>query len=69
MTRGPTLLKDVTNDVSFNSRNQSFGKEGKMFSSFQGIIARTPELTCLNIDDWRNFDNEQKKKLVDIVRV
>ncbi|MCD7456991.1 hypothetical protein HAX54_033806 [Datura stramonium] len=46
---GPTLLKDIwklppgkTIDVSFNSRNQSIGKEGRKLSSFLGIIARTP---------------------------
>ncbi|KAG5605876.1 hypothetical protein H5410_027368 [Solanum commersonii] len=57
--RGPTLLKDVwklppakTIDVPFNSR----------------IVARTPELKPLNIYNWRNFYNEQKKKLVDFVR-
>ncbi|KAH0637694.1 hypothetical protein KY290_017147 [Solanum tuberosum] len=73
--RGPTLLKDVwklppgkTIDVPFNSRNQSIGKEGRKLASFLGIVARTPELTPLNVDDWRNFDNEQKKKLVDFVR-
>ncbi|XP_049399793.1 uncharacterized protein LOC125869753 [Solanum stenotomum] len=73
--RGPTLLKDVwklppgkTIDVSFNSRNQSIGKEGRKLASFLGIVARTLELTPLNVDDWRNFDNEQKKKLVDFVR-
>ncbi|KAH0693184.1 hypothetical protein KY285_020281 [Solanum tuberosum] len=73
--RGPTLLKDVwkippgkTIDVPFNSHNQSIGKEGRKLASFLGIVARTPELTPLNVDDWRNFDNEQKKKLVDFVR-
>ncbi|XP_049399687.1 uncharacterized protein LOC125863701 [Solanum stenotomum] len=73
--RGPTLLKDVwklspgkTIDVSFNSRNQSIEKEGRKLTSFLGIVARTLELTPLNIDDWRNFDNEQKKKLVNFVR-
>lgn len=67
--RGPTLLKDVwklppekTIDVSFNSHNQSIGKEGRKLASFLGIVARTPELTPLHIDDWRNFDNEKKKK-------
>ncbi|KAH0641993.1 hypothetical protein KY290_033597 [Solanum tuberosum] len=73
--RGPTLLKDVwklppgkTIDVPFNSRNQSIGKAGRKLATFLGIIARTLELTPLNVDDWRSFDNEQKKILVDFVR-
>ncbi|KAG5609733.1 hypothetical protein H5410_021014 [Solanum commersonii] len=73
--RGPTLLKDVwklppgkTIDVPFNSRTQSIGKESRKLASFLGIVTRTPELTPLNIDDWRNFCNEKKKKLVDFVR-
>ncbi|KAG5610192.1 hypothetical protein H5410_021473 [Solanum commersonii] len=56
---GPTLLKDIWKlplgkivDVSFNSR----------------IIARTLELTPLHVDDWRNFDSEEKKKLLNFVR-
>lgn len=75
-SHGPTLLKDVwklppgkTVDVPFNSRNQPIGKEGRKVASFLGIVARTPELTPLHVDDWRNFDNEQKKKLVDFVRI
>ncbi|XP_070025399.1 uncharacterized protein [Nicotiana sylvestris] len=43
-------------------------KEGRKLDSFLGIIARTPELTPLHVDDWRNFDKEEKKKLVDFVR-
>nr|XP_033509638.1 uncharacterized protein LOC117274462 [Nicotiana tomentosiformis] len=73
--RGPSLLKDIwklpsgkTIDVSFNNRNQDIGKEGRQLANFLGIIARTPELTPLHIDDWRNFDNEEKKKLVDFVK-
>ncbi|KAH0705893.1 hypothetical protein KY285_010421 [Solanum tuberosum] len=72
---GPTLLKDIwklppgkTVDVPFNSRNQTIGKEGRKLSSFLGIIARTPELTPLHVDDWRNFDNEEKKELLNFVR-
>ncbi|KAH0685449.1 hypothetical protein KY290_016722 [Solanum tuberosum] len=72
---GPTLLKEIwklplgkTFDVSFNSRNQPVGKEGRKLASFLGIIARTPELTPLHVDDWRNFDNEEKKKLLNFVR-
>jgi len=64
--RGPTLLKDVwklppgkTIDVPFNSRNQSIGKEGRKLARFLGIVARNLELTPLNVDDWRTFDNEQ----------
>ncbi|KAH0682523.1 hypothetical protein KY285_020031 [Solanum tuberosum] len=74
-SRGPTLLKYVwklpprkTIDVPFNCRNHSIGKEGRKLASFLGIIARTPELTPLHVDDWRNFDIEQKKKLVDFVK-
>nr|XP_033513822.1 uncharacterized protein LOC117278374 [Nicotiana tomentosiformis] len=73
--RGPTLLKDIwklpsgkTIDVPFNNRNQAIGKEGRKIASFLGIISRTPELAPLHVDDWRNFDNEEKKKLVDFVR-
>ncbi|OIT08777.1 hypothetical protein A4A49_64736, partial [Nicotiana attenuata] len=73
--RGPTLLKEIwklppgkTIDVSFNNRNQAIGKEGRKLGRFLGIIARTPELTPLHVDDWRNFDNEEKKKLVDFAR-
>ncbi|XP_049406184.1 uncharacterized protein LOC125869791 [Solanum stenotomum] len=73
--RGPTLLNDIwklppgkTIDVPFNSCNQSIGQEGRKLASFLGIIARTPELKPLHVDDWRNFDNEEKKKLLDFVR-
>uniref|UniRef100_M1DZL0 Uncharacterized protein n=1 Tax=Solanum tuberosum TaxID=4113 RepID=M1DZL0_SOLTU len=73
--RGPTLLNDIwklppgkTIDVAFNSGTQAIGKEGQKFSSFLGIIARTPVLTPLHIGDWRNFDNEEKKKLLNFVR-
>nr|XP_033516220.1 uncharacterized protein LOC104112443 [Nicotiana tomentosiformis] len=72
---GPTLLKDIWKllsrkiiDVPFNNHNQAIGKEGRKLASFLGIIARTLELTPLQIDDWRNFDNEEKKKLVDFAR-
>lgn len=74
--RGPTLLKDIQNmpsgktiTVKFNNRNQAIGKEGRKLSSFLGIIARTPQLVPLNIDDWRCFDKDEKKKLVEYVRV
>jgi len=74
--RGPTLLKDVWNlppgktiVVPFNSRNQSIGKEGRKLASFLGIIARTPDLTPLNANDWRVFDDEEKTKLVEFVKV
>nr|XP_009760709.1 PREDICTED: uncharacterized protein LOC104213017 [Nicotiana sylvestris] len=63
-----SLILDVTIDVPFNNRNQAIGKEGRKLSSFLGIIARTPELTPLYVDNWRNFDKEEKKKLVDFVR-
>ncbi|XP_070029412.1 uncharacterized protein [Nicotiana sylvestris] len=73
--RGPTLLKDIwklppgkTINVPFNNRNQAIGKEGRKLASSLGIIVRTPELTPLHIDDWRNFHNEEKKKLVDFSR-
>ncbi|OIS97128.1 hypothetical protein A4A49_60589, partial [Nicotiana attenuata] len=73
--RGPTLLKDVWKlppgkvvDVPFSNRNQAIGEKGRKLASFLGIIARTPELTPLHVDDWRNFDKEEKKKLVDFVR-
>ncbi|XP_060210829.1 uncharacterized protein LOC132637814 [Lycium barbarum] len=72
---GRTLLKDIwklpagkTVNVQFNSRNQAVGKEGRKIASFLGIVARTPELTPLHIDDWRIFGNEEKKKLVNFVR-
>ncbi|KAK4348133.1 hypothetical protein RND71_034472 [Anisodus tanguticus] len=73
--RGPTLLKEIwkmppgkTVSVQFNSRNQAIGKEGRKLASFLGIVARTPELTQLHVDDWRSFDKEEKKKLVEFVR-
>ncbi|OIT30206.1 hypothetical protein A4A49_55639, partial [Nicotiana attenuata] len=73
--RGPTLLKDIWKlppekvvDVLFNNRNQAIREKGRKLASFLGIIARTPELTPLHVDDWRNFDKEKKKKLVDFVR-
>ncbi|KAL3328105.1 hypothetical protein AABB24_035648 [Solanum stoloniferum] len=66
--RGPTLLKDIWKlppgkiiDVPFNSRNQSIGKEGRKLASFLGIIARTPELTPLNVDDWRNSTMRKRR--------
>nr|XP_016454961.1 PREDICTED: uncharacterized protein LOC107779128 isoform X1 [Nicotiana tabacum] len=73
--RGPTLLKYIWKlppgkkiDVQFNNRNQAIGKEGRKLASFLGIIARTPDLTPLHIDDWRSFDKEEKKKLLEFVR-
>lgn len=73
--RGPTLLKDIWNmspgkkiDVQFNSRNQAIGKEGRKLASFLSIIARNSKLTPLNIDDWRCFDQDQKNKLVELVK-
>ncbi|MCE0481467.1 hypothetical protein HAX54_039242, partial [Datura stramonium] len=73
--RGPTLLKDIwklplgkTVDVPFNSRNQAIGKDGRKLASFLGIIAKTPKLTSLHINDWRSFDKNEKKKLVEFVR-
>ncbi|KAK4360412.1 hypothetical protein RND71_019364 [Anisodus tanguticus] len=73
---GPTLLKDVWNlpsgktiVVQFNSRNQAIGKEGRKLASFLGMVDRTPELTPLNMDDWRVFDKEEKLKLVEFVKV
>ncbi|TKY46190.1 transposase, Ptta/En/Spm, plant [Spatholobus suberectus] len=73
--RGPTLLRDIwtmppekTIDVQFNSRNQAIGKKGRKLASFLGIVARTPELTPLNVEDWRCFDKEEKNKLVEFVR-
>ncbi|OIT08940.1 hypothetical protein A4A49_59393 [Nicotiana attenuata] len=64
---GPTLLNEIwklppgkTIDVPFNNRNQAIGKEGRKLASFLEIIARTPELTPLHVDDWRNFNNEKK---------
>ncbi|KAG5600622.1 hypothetical protein H5410_031992 [Solanum commersonii] len=59
---GPILVKDIWKLHS--------GKivDGRKLSSLLGIIARTPELTPLHVDDWRNFDNEEKKKLINFVR-
>lgn len=73
--RGPSLLRDIwtmpsgkTIDVQFNGRNQAIGSEGRKLASFLGIVARTPELTPLNIEDWRCFNKEDKNKLVELVR-
>lgn len=73
--RGPTLLRDIwtmppgkTIHVQFNGRNQAIGTEGRKLASFLGIVARTPKLTPLNIEDWRCFDKEEKNKLVELVR-
>ncbi|XP_075075705.1 uncharacterized protein LOC107792513 isoform X2 [Nicotiana tabacum] len=73
--RGPTLLKDIWKlppgkkiVVQFNTHNQAIGKEGLKLASFLGIIERTPDLTPLHIDDWQNFDKEEKKKLLEFVR-
>ncbi|MCD7448543.1 hypothetical protein HAX54_043818, partial [Datura stramonium] len=72
---GPTLLKDIWKQpqgkavvVPFNSRNQAIGKDGRKLASFLGIIARTPELTPLHINDWRSFEKDEKKKLVEFVK-
>ena len=54
MPRGKTI------DVPFNNRNQAIGKEGRKLASFLGIMARTPEIMPLNIDDWRTYDKEEK---------
>uniref|UniRef100_A0A3Q7IFS5 Uncharacterized protein n=1 Tax=Solanum lycopersicum TaxID=4081 RepID=A0A3Q7IFS5_SOLLC len=37
-------------------------------ASFLGIISRTTDLTQLNVNDWRVFDDEEKKKLVEFVK-
>ncbi|XP_070048195.1 uncharacterized protein [Nicotiana tomentosiformis] len=73
--RGPTLLKDIWKlppekkiTVQFNNHNQAIGKEGRKLASLLGIIARTPDLTPLHIDDWRSFDKEEMKKLLEFVR-
>ncbi|XP_060211995.1 uncharacterized protein LOC132639573 [Lycium barbarum] len=73
--RGPTLLKEIwklppgnTIAVQFNSRNQAIKKDGRKLESFLGFVARTPELTPLHIHDWRSFDKDEKKKLVEFVR-
>lgn len=63
------MPKGKTVAVKFNNRNQAIGKEGRRLASFLGIVARTPELTPLNIDDWRCFDKDEKKKLVEFMRV
>ncbi|MCD7450206.1 hypothetical protein HAX54_004353 [Datura stramonium] len=72
---GLTLLKDIWNLPSektivgpFNSRNQAIGKEGRKLASFLGIIARTPDLIPLIVNDWRVFDKEEKIKLVEFVK-
>ncbi|XP_059309261.1 uncharacterized protein LOC132060304 isoform X2 [Lycium ferocissimum] len=54
--------------VQFNSRNQAIKKDGRKLASFLGFVARTPELTPLHIHDWRSFDKDEKKKLVEFVR-
>ncbi|XP_020964529.1 uncharacterized protein LOC110265695 [Arachis ipaensis] len=73
--RGPTLLKKIWNtpygkiiDVQFNNCNQAIRKEGRKLASFLGILARTPSIMPLNIDDWRCYDKEEKNKLLKIVR-
>nr|XP_018633378.1 uncharacterized protein LOC108948612 [Nicotiana tomentosiformis] len=73
--RGPTILKDIWKlpsgkiiVVQLNDRNQPIRKEGRKLASFLGIIATIPELTPLNIDDWRNFFKEEKKKLMEFVK-
>ncbi|MCD9639236.1 hypothetical protein HAX54_023639 [Datura stramonium] len=70
-----TLLKDIwklplgkTVAVSFNSHNQAIRKDGVKLASFLGIIVKTPELTLFHINDWRSFDKNEKKKLVEFVR-
>ncbi|XP_009794135.1 uncharacterized protein [Nicotiana sylvestris] len=72
---GPTILKDIrklppgnTIAIQFNNRNQPIRKEGRKLARFLGIIARSPELTPLKIDDWRNFAKDEKKKLVEFVK-
>ncbi|MCD7465164.1 hypothetical protein HAX54_000715 [Datura stramonium] len=74
--RGPNLVRDIWKlplkkivEVSFNSHNQTVGKEGRKLASFLGIVARSPELTHLHANDWRIFYNEEKKKLLNFVRV
>ncbi|RYQ91525.1 hypothetical protein Ahy_B09g097434 [Arachis hypogaea] len=72
---GPTLLKKIWNmphektiDVQFNNFNQAIRKESRKLASFLGILARTPSIMPLNIDDWRCYDKEEKNKLLKIVR-
>lgn len=74
--RGPTLLKDIWNmsprkkiEVQLKCHNQAIRKEGQKLASILGIIARNSKLTPLNIDDWRCFDQDQKNKLVELVKV
>ncbi|MCE5166698.1 hypothetical protein HAX54_024379, partial [Datura stramonium] len=50
------------------NRNKAIGKEGRKLASFVGIIARTPDLTPLNVNDWRVFDKEEKIKLVEFLK-
>uniref|UniRef100_A0A3Q7G619 Reverse transcriptase Ty1/copia-type domain-containing protein n=1 Tax=Solanum lycopersicum TaxID=4081 RepID=A0A3Q7G619_SOLLC len=52
-----------------SGRNQSIGKEGRKLASFLGIIARNPDLTPLNANDWRVFDEEEKKVLVEFKKI
>ncbi|MED6122978.1 hypothetical protein PIB30_044952, partial [Stylosanthes scabra] len=57
-----------TIDVQFNKRNQAIRKEGRKLASFLGILARTPSIMHLNIDDWRCYDKKEKNKLLKIVK-
>ncbi|MCE3215844.1 hypothetical protein HAX54_003737 [Datura stramonium] len=66
---GPAKSDDgKTVEASFNSHNQVVGKEGQKLAIFLGIVVRTPELTPLHANDWRIFDNGEKKKLLNFVR-
>ncbi|RYR49612.1 hypothetical protein Ahy_A07g036134 [Arachis hypogaea] len=59
---------EKTIDVQFNNRNQAIRKKDRKFVSFLGILARTPSIMPLNIDDWRCYDKEEKNKLLKIVK-
>jgi len=74
--RGPTLMAHIWNQakekrivVEWNKRWQPIGNEGSDLAYFLGTIARKPMLCSLSYTDWRRVPKEEKKSLLEIVKV
>nr|CAD1842537.1 unnamed protein product [Ananas comosus var. bracteatus] len=61
------LPKDERITVNFNNRWQPIGNEGRVLTSFLGIMARNANLTTLHIPNWRAFPKKEKKRLFKLV--
>ena len=55
--------------VEWNKRWQPIGNEGSDLAYFVGTIVRNPMLCSLSYTDWWRVPKEEKKGLLDIVKV